>query len=256
MNKIRRTLIIMLAACAALTACKQDETLRYNNVTMGNVTEGTFTSDQGNVFNVVEKNCTGNLEEMKRAFVICDVLNLTPGTENEYDVRLNGVAEVLVKDAISRNQADGNEESAVSDPIHINAFWISGGYVNMYLVYERLKDSDVKHLVNLVIEESETESGKYSFTLRHNSFGESLTSDLEDEDKEKLILAAAYVSFPLNEMIEGNSAELTFKWKWYKSAGLGISSETQEYSQTVSYQKGGYEQAPAIRSSKVITKLN
>lgn len=254
MKIIKVALIWLSVACVALTSCKQDETLRYNNITMGDIKNGTFISDQGNIFNVVEKTCEGNLEEMKRAFVACDVLRLKPGTENEYDIRLNAVANVLVKDAISRKTADENEEAAVSDPIHINSFWISGGYVNMQVVFDKVADSSTKHLVNLVIEENSDEDGKYVFTLRHNSFGDSM---IYDTNKEKeIVLGLAYVSFPLTEIIDRNNAVITFNWKWYKSVGLGVSSETQEYSQTVSYIKGGFEQTPANISSKAAENLN
>ena len=55
MNIFGKTIMI-LAAAAALISCKQDETLMYNNMTMGNVIDGTFVSDQGNIFNIVERN--------------------------------------------------------------------------------------------------------------------------------------------------------------------------------------------------------
>ena len=56
MNKITGKLIILAAAAVSFAAasCHKDDTLRYNNVTMGNVVAGTFISDQGNAFNVVE----------------------------------------------------------------------------------------------------------------------------------------------------------------------------------------------------------
>ena len=73
MRRIKGIIICIIAA-VFISSCKQDETLRYNNLTMGNIVNGTFVSDQGNIFNVVEKTCEGNLEEMERALVICDVL--------------------------------------------------------------------------------------------------------------------------------------------------------------------------------------
>lgn len=253
MKIIKVALIWLSVACVALTSCKQDDTLRYNNITMGDIKNGTFISDQGNIFNVVEKTCEGNLEEMKRAFVACDVLRLKPGTENEYDIRLNAVANVLVKDAIKRNIADEDDEAAVSDPVYINAFWISGGYLNMQIIFEKKEGSDKKHLVNLVMEENE-EDGKYVFTLRHNAFGESFT--YEPNDGDKIMLALAYVSFPLTDIIDMSSAEITFNWKWYQDSVPSATSETLVYSHTISYTKSGYEQTPANISSKVTGSIN
>ena len=132
MKIITRTIIFIIAAVAALTSCKQDDTLQYNNITMGNVVNGTFTSDQGNIFNVVEKNCDGILENMKRAIIACDVLKKVEGTDNVHDIRLNQMAEVLTKSPITKTAADADATTAVEDPIAFENIWISGGYINMY----------------------------------------------------------------------------------------------------------------------------
>ncbi len=252
MKIFKRTLIIIAAAAAALTSCKQDETLQYNNLTMGNIVAGTFTSDQGNIFNVVEKNCNGNLEDMKRAIILCDVLKKVEGTENEYDIRLNQLAEVLAKKHVTKKEADEDKDMAVEDPIAIQDMWISGGYINMYVIFEvKSLGTMTKHLVNLVLDEKESESGKYEFILRHNSFGESLTNDATG-----INLAGNYVSFPISELIKEDSADITVKYRWYKNAGDGWSSETQENSRQATYTKGGFEHVPATFTSKTSDKLN
>ena len=252
MKILNRTLIFLTAAVAALTSCKQDETLQYNNLTMGNITAGTFTSDQGNIFNVVEKNCTGNIEEMDRAIILCDVLKKVEGTDNVYDIRLNQLAEVLAKKHVTKTVADADADMSVEDPVSIQDMWISGGYINMYVVFEvKTLGSMTKHLVNLVLDEKESASGKYEFTLRHNSFGESLTHNATG-----VTLAGSYVSFPISEFIKENSADITVKYKWYKSAGDGWSSETQENSLQATYTKGGFEHVPASITSKTSDKLN
>ena len=76
-----KSLRIIAAAMIFLAAisCKEDETLRYNNMTMGNAVEGTFVSDQGNIFNVVENPCKGDILAAERSLVVCDVLNKTKG---------------------------------------------------------------------------------------------------------------------------------------------------------------------------------
>lgn len=248
----KRILIFLCAAVAALISCKQDETLQYNNLTMGNINAGTFTSDQGNIFNVVEKNCTGNLEEMDRAIILCDVLRKVEGTDNVYDIRLNQLAEVLAKKHVTKTEADADADMSVEDPIAIQDMWISGGYINMYVVFEvRTLGTMTKHLVNLVLDEKESESGKYEFRLRHNSFGESL-----EHNATGVNLAGSYVSFPISELIKEDSADITVKYKWYKSAGDGWSSETQENSVQDTYTKGGFEHVPASLTSKTSHKLN
>lgn len=250
--KILKKALIIIAAVAALTSCKQDDTLQYNNMTMGNIVAGTFTSDQGNIFNVVEKTCTGSMEGLSRAIIICDVLKKVEGTDNVYDIRLNQFAEVLAKDPITKELADTGEDSSVKDPITINEMWISGGYLNMYVIFEiKSVDSMTRHLVNLVYDESESGNGKYVFELRHNSFGESVSHNATD-----IKLGGNYISFPISELIKENSADITINWKWYKNAGDGWSSETQENSYNITYTKGGFEHVPNTFTSKVTGKLN
>lgn len=249
MRIIKKSLIFIIAAATAITSCKQDDTLQYNNFTMGNVVEGTFISDQGNIFNVVEKNCGGELEEMDRAIMLCDVLKKVEGTENQYDVRLNLLNKVLDKAHVTKAVADADEEMSVQDPIYIDAKWISGGYLNFLLLFETMSGSTQKHLINLVLDEEASSAGKYVFNLRHNSFGESTNIDNND-------LGGGYVSFPIAELIKEKNAEITVNWKWYKGAGHGWSSEIQDYSLKIAYTKGGFEQAPSTSTNKLTTKLN
>ena len=58
--RIFRTTILTIAAAAmalAAASCQKDDTLYYNNLTMGNIVDGRFVSDQGNTFNIVDQTC-------------------------------------------------------------------------------------------------------------------------------------------------------------------------------------------------------
>lgn len=57
MIRIIRRLSLMAACIMAAASCQKDDTLYYNNLTMGNIVDGRFVSDQGNIFNVVEVAC-------------------------------------------------------------------------------------------------------------------------------------------------------------------------------------------------------
>ena len=69
MINIRKAIICMAAAAIAAVSCQKDDTLQYNNLTMGNIVEGQFISDQGNIFNIVDQICVGELGKEKRAMV-------------------------------------------------------------------------------------------------------------------------------------------------------------------------------------------
>lgn len=233
---------IIIAAAALLlsaaTSCQKDDTLRYGNVTMGNIVDGRFVSDQGNIFNIVDQTCSGDLKELERAIISCDVLNKVNGTENEYDIRLNQMASVFTKAPVKASEIM-DEDALVQNPIYVDLMWFAGGYANMYIIFMVKEGSEQAHLINLVLEDAS--EGSYTFSLRHNAFGE-LPQEGADED---FVLAGTYVSFPLSGLITEERADITIRYNWYKSAGVGLTTEIEENSIEYTWIRSGFEQAPA-----------
>jgi hypothetical protein len=239
MIKRKLTYIVAAIACIAAVSCKKDTTIQYGNMTMGNVTEGHFVSDQGNIFNVVEKSpgVVKNLLDMDRAYIMCDVLSKTAGgLDNEYDIRLTGMAEVKVKDILTLG-TEIEEEKLVEDPVHVEYAWFSGGYINLYVVFPKKNNSETLHMINLV--QQETEKG-YLFRLTHNSYGE----NLDNGNSEEYAMAGGYISFPISPLITEDSAEVRIEWEWYKSFGNVISKETETKFKEGKYVKGGFDHMP------------
>ena len=203
---------------------------------MGNIVEGQFISDQGNIFNIVDQTCVGELGKEKRAMVLCDVLNATDGgVDNEYDVRLTSYARVLEKEAITSESATEGD-LAVQNPIHIEQLWFSGGYINLMIKYNARMGSEVKHLVNLVY--SKDEQGRYVLNLRHNAFGETWT----EENSSEMILGSGYVSFPITRFIKEDNAKLLFTWKWHKDVGSRFDYlYEKDYSFEYEWTRSGFE---------------
>lgn len=220
---IKRTFIAIAAAAYALLAvsCQTDDTLAYNNMTMGNVVDGRFVSDQGNTFNVVSQICEGRLEDEERALILCDVLNRTKASNNEYDINLRSFVKVLEKDAVALEEAQEGE-IAVKDPIHIDQLWFAGGYLNMLVKFHTNGNSEAKHLVNLVY--SKDEKGAYVLEFRHNAFGDKMGED----NAETIKVSGGYVSFPITKLIKENDAKIVLNWKWYKSQDSGYDFKTED----------------------------
>ena len=124
--KITSRIGICLAAalmCFGAASCKKDTTIQYGNITMGNVDGSTFVSDQGNIFNIVEHegNVYEELLKTERAYTLCDILSKTAGgQDNEYDVRLNAMAQVLTKDIITL-ETEKTEAMLKEDPINVRS---------------------------------------------------------------------------------------------------------------------------------------
>ena len=249
MNRIRKGLNIFIAAVAAtslIASCQKDDTLQYNNATMGNIVDGRFVSDQGNIFNVVDQTCVGELPEMERAFVICDVLHRTAGgKENEYDVRVNQIASVLTKDVVALENTTA--EMLIQDPVHIEYAWVSGGYVNLYIMIPMKSGSTTKHLINLVHEGEMTDvttggtlEGSYRFSLRHNADGDKIMPEVITD----YVLGGGYVSFPLSSYISEKEAKFSIEWVSHKNVGAGLSSETETRAMSTTYTSDGFQHAP------------
>lgn len=241
MKMITRKLTFIAAAlmCIAAVSCKKDTTIQYNNMTMGNVTDGTFVSDQGNIFNVVEKDksITKNLSDMNRAYILCDVLNKTTGgLDNEYDIRLNAMVEVKTKEILALG-TEIDAEKLKEDPAHIEYLWFSGGYINLYVVFPMKKDSETAHLINLVQKESDK---GYLFRLTHNSYGE----NLEEGKPEEYVMAGGYISFPINSLLKEETSHIRVEWTWYETSGSIITQEKDERYAEGDYTKDGFEHMP------------
>jgi hypothetical protein len=71
MNIFNRIIISLIAGLIVfnVSSCKKDDTLRYGNVTMGNLVDGKFISDQGNTFNMVEMNTSVDLKNFRRGIM-------------------------------------------------------------------------------------------------------------------------------------------------------------------------------------------
>lgn len=243
MKKITKVIIAIAAGVSAFAAasCTKDDTIRYNNATMGNVVNGKFTSDQGNCFNIAEQTCAGKLDTMKRAFVVCDILSETPDTKNEYEVRLNYVTPVLTKEAVYTSGLT-EESKLANDPIILQSCWISGGYLNIYLAVPVVTDSKIKHSLNFEYDDTDTTEGVYTFHIRHDAAGE----EFNDKNDDKIMLTYAYASMPVASIIKENNAKIVIKWLSHKIAGNTIMlKETVEMARETAYSKDGFEHVPS-----------
>ena len=244
MNTIIRTIIGAAAGIMILAAasCSKDTTIRYNNATMGNIVDGRFVSDQGNTFNIVEQNYPGKLDTMQRAFILCDILNSTEGATDEYDVRLNYITKVLTKNPVILSEISATEKFA-EDPVLLSDLWISGGYINAIVTFPVKKIGTKQHVINFIYNDVEQKDSTYTFRFSHDAGGEILKED--NSSNQDMVLANAYVSFPISSLIKENTSKIEIKWLSYKIMNQGIiSASTEEYSVSRIYEKGAVEQVP------------
>lgn len=233
MSKIRNILTIIFVL--ALTSCMKDSTIEYRNVAMGNFTEGKFISDNGVIFNIRENAAAEFPDTVKRAFISCDIL--TQVGNDEYDIRLTGVNPVFTKAPVD-STAVTEPDIFVEDPLNIAEMWVSGGYINMFIQVPMKYGSTKAHLINLVRNDECKEEGTYEFTLKHNAFGEVITS--ADQD---FIIGGTYASFPVSGILEGDNCVICIRWTSQKSTDTGWITETEKNTLRYEWTRGGYEHA-------------
>ena len=240
-----RKILFSLFIISALAACKKDETLRYNNLTMGNIHGNEIISDQGNTFVITESLFTVDLSEFKseRVMLSCDVLRET--ASKTYDIRLTGITSVLTKDIKTFAETTEEEDLTVDDPIIIRDLWYAGGYLNMAIEVAQKKGSETPHYLNLVHDTMIGEDGKYTFLLRHNAQGE-----VPSEEDREFSTGSGYVSFPIANYIKEDAAEIVLVWHSHKFMGSGYSLiQTEMLSHKANWERSGFEQNPS-KSSK------
>ena len=237
-----------MAVCA-LASCKKDDTLRYNNMTMGNIDGQTIISDQGNTFNIAESLFNVDLTKFPngRVLLTCDVLRET--SNSTYDIRLTGITNVLTKNVKTLADSTPEENLETDDPLILTDIWYSGGYLNLYIEFFHKAGSEKPHFINLLHETSE--DGKHIFSLRHNASGELPYEKLADKT---FYLTGGYVSFPISQVIEGNSADIVLNWKSYKfSSDEQTLPEIHDVTKEYKWTRGGYEHTP--RSTSLMSTI-
>jgi hypothetical protein len=222
--------LTVAAAVAAmilcLVSCMRDDTLMYGAVSMGTVRNGQIVTDEGLTLVVAENPCEGDLRAERRVHVIYDVLRKKGPAL--YEIGLLRIVNVLVKDAVNLSESDPDELG--DDPVSVSSAWEGGGYINLLVGLSVLKDSEVKHLVNLVLDD-EAPTDTLRFTLRHNAFGEYMGSPTVSS--KDLSIVSTYVSFPVFGLIPVGINEIPIKisWNWHDNAEDGsLIEETRTYS--------------------------
>lgn len=231
MRKLLFSLFSTALLCLSLSSCQKDDTLLYSTYSIGNVVNGVFTSDEGVTFNVAEQVCEGRLDTMKRAFIVCDVLEKTKGQNDAYNIRLRELHSVLTKDVLNSDEID---DAVIGDSaIRLSNGWVSKGYFNVYFHFTYFAESRTKHFINLVVDKEKSTSDNIVLQLRHNGYGETLDK-ASDSDLNRVKVGSGYASFKIEDIIpEGkDQVSTTINWVWHSEMGNVIDKETVPCSTT------------------------
>lgn len=234
MSYFKYILSVISALC--ICSCAMDNTLQYNNVTMGNFVDGKFISDQGLTFNIVDRTCSESIDTLKRAMISCDILSRA-GNEG-YDVRLTGVDAIFTKNPVDSTSVVNDTDIMVENPLNIGEMWYSAGYLNLLIYIPIKENSSTPHLINLVRNDKKAGAAVYQFTLKHNAFGEIITA--EDND---FVIAGTYVSFPVSQLFKADEkkVQIIINWTSNEEKEGKLNPETKKNTISLEVERGGFE---------------
>lgn len=212
---MKRILLPALLLILAV-ACQKDYMMATSLQEMGSFDGKVFVSDRGIKFNIVSDESETPLKDAaERVFVKFDIMR--PNSDG-YDIVVRSWLIPLVKDWRKRSSLTQDDDFG-NDPIRVNGGWIGGGYMNMEVVIYFLPESETRHLVNLVLEDTPPDPDTLRFTMMHNAYGEVPSpQSLKEEDPEvKYSRGVSTVCFPTEGMIPADKEEMPFKISstWY-----------------------------------------
>ncbi|MDR2915849.1 MAG: hypothetical protein LBV74_13625 [Tannerella sp.] len=188
-------------------------------------------TDKGNTL-VVNKSYTAEtLENDKRVLVNYEILS--DKGKNIYEVRVNGfynlLSKPLIKESFILQDEEARRDSIGNDPFsHIYAVF-GGNFINIDFEVWHLQDSNEKHMINLVYDDTQANADTIYLTLYHNAYGEVPGKDLS------LYRGAGRSSFKISDLLpEGVSAKpVKLTWTQY-----GANYEPLVYSDSGTFKLG------------------
>ena len=133
-------------------------------------------TDKGNTLKVTKSYSNENIEDDKRVLVNFEILSEKESNRHIYEVSVNGFYNLLSKPVVNESFILEDEEvrrdSIGNDPFtHIIAAF-GGNYINIDFNVLYLNHSHVKHLINLVYDDTRADADIIFLKLYHNAYGE------------------------------------------------------------------------------------
>ena len=218
MKKIGALTALAVTLLMTGSCMKDSDFLITNDQTMGDIVGGRFLSDQGIWYDIVEQTCKGRLADCKRALVVSDILkNTSTKDELSYEIRLKNFVEVGLPEIVI------DPEAQQQDPVLVDLAWISGGYLNLRLVYHVLPKSSVKHTIRVAVKQTPTISDPLIVQVFHDAGGVYLGAEGIADDE--LEAQASFVSVPISTYYTASANEIcsyyVVEFLWHKTAEDG-----------------------------------
>jgi len=133
-------------------------------------------TDKGNTL-VVTKSYTGQtIEDDKRVLVNFEILSDKNQNKNIYEVQVNGFYSLLSKPLVNESfilkDEEARRDSIGNDPFNAVSARFGGDFMNINFELMHKQASDVKHLINLVYDDTRADADTVYLRLYHNAYDE------------------------------------------------------------------------------------
>lgn len=213
MSRISRfALFAMLLSVVGLTSCLDDDKHEWLHMkecwgtVIGTQDEFKIVTDLGNTLLVVENdNPSFQVKDSMR--VVATFTELGQKGENVYEIRINGIRQLLTKTPLYSSQLNEQQVDSIGrDPIEAMYAWFGEGkYLNIeFCVY--FSDPQTAHMLNLVVDEERSTDERVYVKLTHKAFDDVMTykgygrvsfdiADLIPEGKDQIIVVLEWTDY-------------------------------------------------------------
>ena len=144
------------------------------NVTSDNNYE--ILTDRGNTLVVTKSHTDQDIEEGKRVLANYEILSDKQQNKRIYEVKVNGfynlLSKPLVMESFILEAEEARRDSIGNDPFIQILGDFGGDFINIdFEVFFRY-NSSIKHLINLIYDDTSAETDTIRLILRHNAYGE------------------------------------------------------------------------------------
>ncbi|MDR1221387.1 MAG: hypothetical protein LBL07_00725 [Tannerella sp.] len=202
-------------------------------------------TDKGNTLVVTRSYTSAAIEDGKRILANYEILSDRDKNKSIYEVKVNGFYYLLSKPPVSESFILADEEmrrdSIGNDPFNRVEASFGGDYINIKFNLYYSGNSDRKHMINLIYDDTRSTADTLYLTLRHNAYGEAL-----GKTSSPLYRAWGMCSFKIADLLPEDAASMPVKLTWTQYDGNGY--DAKEYYDTGTFNRGSKEEKQLART--------
>ena len=195
-------------------------------------------TDKGNTLVVTKSHTSQVVEDNKRVLVNYGILSDKDKSKNVYEISVNWyynlLSKPLVNESFILNDEEVRRDSIGNDPFNGISAQFGGDYINVNFELWHSRNSDKKHMINLVYDDMRADADTVYLRLFHNAYGE-----VPERGKPfDLYKGIGRCSFKISDLLPEGVSSKPVKLTWLQ---YGHDFEVKEYSDTGVFKLGASE---------------